>query len=73
MSGIRMNSNVLQGHVVKMYDAETNKELKVFESISKAGKFCGVLKGFSPTVYGKRIVEITWRGKQLKVYFKEEH
>lgn len=62
--------NNLNGYPVEMYDAETKKLIRTFDSINKVSRFFGFSKGsqFNKYLNGKEILESN--GK--KYIFKEK-
>jgi hypothetical protein len=69
---VRITGSTLKGTQVAMFaEGTTDKPLQTFESIGKAGRAFGYNKSFTSTVYKQTVIEVTWKGKKMKVYFKE--
>jgi hypothetical protein len=73
MAGIRMFSSPTQGTQVEMYEeGKPDTPLYVFESIGKAGRAFGIYdKTFITVVRKQEVAERVWKGRKLRVYFKE--
>lgn len=67
----RMNFNNLAGVQVEMYEVgNDSKPLETFTSISKAARKINY-KSLDTIVYQRKSIDIVWKGKTIKVYFKE--
>jgi len=71
---MNLNGNNLEGYSVAMVDAKTDEVLETFTSIGKARRVADINAkrgSFENKVYKHTVMSITYKSKQMDVYFKE--
>lgn len=70
----RLNSDHLSGNRVVMVNDADDKVLHTFNSMNEVKRKFNFTKAYAQKyIYSKTRVEVTWRNKLIKVYFKEEN
>jgi hypothetical protein len=72
--GVRLTGSNIVGTQVEMYEeGKPDKPIHTFESLGKAGRSVGhPAKSFNNIVYRRLVIEVIWKGKKMKVFFKEK-